>query len=206
MEINLKITPLVTNVQGINAKPFPYSLKGLTISQPEPNCPFCQKPLSNAHCSCSQFLTAEKKLLTEIAPNDDLLILTTDSCQEISVDGRKLMIEEQPADKICLDVFLGGQPFEMRQMWECSRGGYWTDTELLSFYLRPIGGEKVYHCLIFDFKYQSSLPEIKIVQRKQVTKPGQSRKIGDYSITRDNECLKTFHYPDFLRIIGEYAG
>ncbi len=205
MEFNLKITPRATDVQGINTKPFPYSLNGLSIFQPEPNCPFCQKPLLNAHCSCSRFLTAEKKLFTKIALNNDLLTQTADNYLEISIDGRKLMIEEQPADKICLNVFSGGQSFKIRQMWECSLGEYRAEIGILSFYLRLIGGDKVYHCLVFDFKYQNSLPEIKVIQREQVIKPGRTHKIDDHSITRNNECLVTFRYLDFLRIIGEYA-
>ncbi len=203
MDTLLKIEPQLCDVLINQEKPLPFSLQYLTVAPVEENCPFCGKKLIFAQCCCEKFKQAQNKFLEPYGKHAFIDSQNRDFRKTILINQTNFSVQEEAISDKSLLLFAGGQIFNTQLFWETSLGLYKKENNTLSFYLRPIGGDKIYHCTVIDFAFTTKLPDIMVCKSEEISKTFKTSKKQHLYSRYETLELDAFSYFYFINKIKE---
>jgi len=196
---------------------FPANIDGISVKEFEPSCPFCQKELKDAECTCDSFKKAVEKICRSLSQEENVYFSSIsplglgDISEIIPIKEGNIKTEKMDAKNVSLDTFTGGN---QENGIEISLGVL--ENRELVFFARIIASSEVYKFTISEFDYKKKEGKVYFytLNNKMVPRPGSysvertpktlllpraGERIGNYRIETTPNILKTMSYPAFLK-------
>jgi len=185
---------------------FPPHVKQITVETIEPSCPFCNRRLENAMCTCRRYNNALKRFKISHYGTENINI----RAYEIKVvncytfERKQLQfskVSALEATSVYPRLMVGTTcNISLCGTWVLTRANY--ENGKLQFYYAKKGDTSVYKCQISlpDFKpLQYENIEFYLVEEKYIPRNHSKKRLGGYQIDFQTTVVATIDYAEFLQ-------
>ena len=199
--------PAIVGVKGSDLNSvFPPHVKRITVETTEPACPFCNRMLKNAMCSCRRYDEALKRFKIRHYGTEKINIRAYEIKVVNCYNFERQQVEfSKVSDLEALSIYprlMVGETcnLSLYGTWVLTTATY--ENGKLKFYYTKKGDNSVYKCQISlpDFKpLQYKTIEFYRLEQKYVPRQNHKPRLGGYQITFHTTVVATIGYAEFLK-------